>query len=41
MSRIPALILTPILYLLVLLAVPFALLSLCYEWASYKFGGRK
>ena len=41
MNRIPALLVAPILAVLVVIALPFALLALCHEWASYKLKGRK
>lgn len=41
MNRIPALLVAPILAVLVVLALPFALLACCYEWATYKLKGRK
>ena len=40
-SRIPALLIMPVLYVLVLIALPFGLLAFCYEWATYKLKGRK
>jgi len=41
MNRIPALLIMPVLAILVVLALPFALLAFCYEWASIKTGKKK
>ena len=41
MNRIPALLVAPLLTVLVVIALPFALLALCHEWATDKLKGRK
>jgi hypothetical protein len=40
MSRIPALLVMPIVYLVALAAVPFVVVAVLCEWATYKLKGK-